>query len=99
MGRRLGFSITCYEKWTALISGVPPRQHAERHVQSMQRRAYERELIRQERSEDRARIQRERDKLKRQQEASKEAQLAAWKAEVEEHQERDQDLLTLQRCA
>lgn len=96
MGRRLGFfDHVLREMDRADKRRASEAARAERHVQSMQRRAYERELIRQERSEDRARIQRERDKLKRQQEASKEAQLAAWKAEVEEHQERDQDLLTL----
>jgi hypothetical protein len=58
----------------------------------MQSRAFEREMARHEREQERARIRAERDPERRQKEESKEAQLRAWRSEYEEHQEREQDI-------
>jgi len=96
MGRRLGFfDHVLRDMDRAAKRRASEAARADRHHQSMQRRAYERELVRQERADERARVQGEREKLKRRQQASKEAQLAAWQAEYEEHQEKCQELLTL----
>jgi len=93
MGRQRGFFETL----------AADRRRRERRLESMQSRAFEREMVRSERAQERARIQAERaaqrQKLakdrevavQRKQEA-KDAQITEWRLECEEHQEHETDI-------
>jgi hypothetical protein len=95
MGRRLGFFdhlLRDMERSAQRRASEAAR--ADRQLQSMQRRAFERELIRQKREQERARVQAERQALVHKQQSTKEAQIAAWRAEYELHQEVERQILT-----
>ena len=107
MGRKLGFFDHLMRdiERSSQRSASDSRRRAHR-VEGMQDRAYEREFVRQERARERAQVQgaraaerarvaAERADVKRTKEEAKEAQLAEWRQEVAEHQERDRELLSI----
>src|SRR5207244_1611405 len=60
-----------------------------------QERAHERDRLRADRAAERARIGEERESARRQKQEAKAAQLAEWRLEVDEHSARDRELLRI----
>lgn len=104
MGRRRGLFGTILkgmEKASARAAADARRRG--RRAESMHARALEREMIREERARERERaqadreverrrIENEKEAAKRQKRDAKEAERAAWKLELEEHEERERAL-------
>ncbi len=108
MGRRSGFLGTLVrEMEKSADRAAADSRRQDRRQEATQSRAIEREVVRYERAQDRARVRAERDAERRRiaeerqraseqkeeaKEEAKAAQTRAWRLEVEEHQEREQDI-------